>query len=74
MQQISMRRVNLEDIEAGSGGAVRGLAKGLDQGFDSGSIERPWHRVSGSKGHGAWRYRLPSSLRGQHYAIAHERR
>ena len=64
MQQVAMRRVNLNEIEARLECPARGLAKALDNGLDSGFIERHRHGIIGRKCDRAGRNRLPSALGG----------
>ena len=62
MQQVAVRRMNLNEIEARLESPARCLAKALDNGLDSGFIERGGHRVIRRKGDRAGRDRLPSAL------------
>ena len=62
MKQIAVRRMNLNEIEAGLKRPARSLAKALDHRPNSGFVERRRHGVIRRKSDCAGRDRLPSAI------------
>ena len=64
VEQVAVGGVDFDEVEAGFEGAVRGLAKGFDDGVDAGLIESRGDGVGGGKCEGAGRDGLPAAFRG----------
>ena len=64
MEQVAVRRVNFNDVEAGFERAAGGRGEGVDDGVDAGLIERLRQGVAVREGQWAGRDGLPCALGG----------
>lgn len=64
MQQIAVRRVDLDEFETGLDGTARGRLEGIDDGFDARFVQCFGHGRAFVEGDRAWRYDGPASLLG----------
>lgn len=65
VEQIAVRCVNLDYIEASFEGAVSGCGEGVDDGRNAGLIERLGHDVTGREWQWAGRDGLPCAFGGR---------